>query len=230
MGCTASLKYGEIVLELNELKLVTASNLIRLRTQKGLTQAELGAMLNYSDKTISKWERGAAIPDAYVLTQLADIFSVSVDYLLSSHDAWENPEELAQQAEDSPVAEQAEAERRYSENMICALTVASVWTACTIAFVVLWLTADIIWWQIFAIAMPISLLVLIILMSVFKKFAYLQYSISLFVISIFAMLYCIEPERNAWQLFLVCVPAVAVVFLACNIHKTPLKRRKHGTK
>ena len=40
------MKYGEIVLELNELKLVTASNLIRLRTQKGLTQAELGAMLN----------------------------------------------------------------------------------------------------------------------------------------------------------------------------------------
>lgn len=222
------MKYGEIILELNELKLVTASNLIRLRTQKGLTQAELGAMLNYSDKTISKWERGAAIPDAYVLTQLADIFSVSVDYLLSSHDAWENPEE--QQAEDVPAAEQTEAERRYSENMICALTVASVWTACTIAFVVLWLAADIIWWQIFAIAMPISLLVLIILMSVFKKLAYLQYSISLFVISIFAMLYCIAPERNAWQLFLVCVPAVAVVFLACNIRKTPLNLRKRGTK
>lgn len=222
------MKYGEIILELNELKLVTASNLIRLRTQKGLTQAELGAMLNYSDKTISKWERGAAIPDAYVLTQLADIFSVSVDYLLSSHDAWENPEE--QQTEDVPAAEQTEAERRYSENMICALTVASVWTACTIAFVVLWLAADIIWWQIFAIAMPISLLVLIILMSVFKKIAYLQYSISLFVISIFAMLYCIAPERKAWQLFLVCVPAVAVVFLACNIRETPFKRRKHGTK
>ena len=75
----------------NELKLVAASNLIRLRTAKGLTQAELGAMLNYSDKTISKWERGEAIPDAYVLTRLSDIFSVSVDFLLSSHDEWERP-------------------------------------------------------------------------------------------------------------------------------------------
>lgn len=217
-------------MDLNELKLVTASNIIRLRTQNGFTQAELGAKLNYSDKTISKWERGAAIPDAYVLTQLADIFGVTVDYLLSSHDAWENPAEEAARPTDANSSEQAEAERRYSENMICALTVASVWTACTIAFVVLWLAADIIWWQIFAIAMPISLLVLIILMSVFKKFAYLQYSISLFVISIFAMLYFIAPERNAWQLFLICVPAVAVVFLACNIHKTPLTRRRNKTK
>lgn len=217
-------------MDLNELKLVTASNIIRLRTQSGFTQAELGAKLNYSDKTISKWERGAAIPDAYVLTQLAVIFDVTVDYLLSSHDAWENPAEEAAQPTDAHLSEQTEAERRYSENMICALTMASVWTACTIAFVVLWIAGDIIWWQIFAIAMPISLLVLIILMSVFKKYAYLQYSISLFVISIFAMLYFIAPAPNPWQLFLICVPAVAVVFLACNIHKTPLTRRKSKTK
>ena len=53
-------------MDLNELKLVTASNIIRLRTGRGLTQAELGALLNYSDKTISKWERGEAIPDALI--------------------------------------------------------------------------------------------------------------------------------------------------------------------
>ena len=67
-------------MDLNELKLVTASNIIRLRTGRGMTQAELGARLNYSDKTISKWERGEAIPDAFVLTQLAELFGVSVDF------------------------------------------------------------------------------------------------------------------------------------------------------
>ena len=76
-------------MQLDELKLVTAGNLINLRTGAGMTQAELGAKLNYSDKSISKWERGEAIPDAYVLTQMADLFGVSVDYILSSHDAWE---------------------------------------------------------------------------------------------------------------------------------------------
>ena len=80
-------------MELSELKLISASNIIRLRTEAGMTQAELGAKLNYSDKTISKWERGEAIPDAYVLTQLAAMFGVTVDYLLSSHDAWDAPQE-----------------------------------------------------------------------------------------------------------------------------------------
>ena len=38
---------------MDELKLVVASNLIRLRQQAGMTQAELGEKLNYSDKTVS---------------------------------------------------------------------------------------------------------------------------------------------------------------------------------
>ena len=65
-------------MQLSELKLISASNIIKLRTGAGLTQAELGEKLNYSDKTISKWERGEAIPDAYVLTQMAEIFGVTV--------------------------------------------------------------------------------------------------------------------------------------------------------
>ena len=79
-------------MQLSELKLIFASNLIRLRTQSGMKQAELGAQLNYSDKSVSKWERGEAIPDAWVLTRLAEIFDVTVDYLLSSHDKWVPPE------------------------------------------------------------------------------------------------------------------------------------------
>lgn len=46
---------------MEELKLITASNLIRLRTAAGLTQAELGKRINYSDKSISKWERGVSL-------------------------------------------------------------------------------------------------------------------------------------------------------------------------
>ena len=72
---------------MDELKLIFASNLIRLRTAAGMTQAELGEQLNYSDKSISKWERGEAIPDAAVLKRMSEIFGVTVDYLLNEHDA-----------------------------------------------------------------------------------------------------------------------------------------------
>lgn len=210
------------LLELNELKLVSASNIIKLRQGAGLTQAELGARLNYSDKTISKWERGEAIPDAFVLTQLAAMFNVTVDYLLSSHDAWEAPAE----PEEEPVEPATPADREYSENMITALVFVSIWTACILAFVTLWLAANIVYWQIFAIALPVSLLVVMILMCVFKKRAALQYIIAAFVFSIFVMLYFVLPGTRPWQLFLIGVPAVVIVFLACNIQRRPRKRKK----
>ena len=119
-----------MALLLSELKLISASNIIRLRTQAGLTQAELGEKLNYSDKTISKWERGEAIPDAYVLTQMAEIFGVTVDYLLSTHDAWENPNQQE---------EQEQGMSRHSVNMIIAIAVLGVWTMALSVFVLLWL-------------------------------------------------------------------------------------------
>jgi transcriptional regulator with XRE-family HTH domain len=195
-----------------ELKLTSASNIINLRTAAGLTQAELGAKLNYSDKTISKWERGEAIPDAYVLTQLAEIFGVTVDYLLSSHDKWVPPE----QEEEAP---------QYSRGMIYAVAILSVWTMALIAFVVLWLVG-IIWWPVFAVALTASALVYLILSVIFKRTRNLQYILAGLVLSVFILLYVLTlPLGNHWQLFLILIPAEALVFLACNIKKKPKKRK-----
>ena len=68
---------------MDELKKTVAKNITALRTSQHMTQFELGEMINYSDKAISRWERGEAVPDAYVLLQLAGIFGVTVDYLLA---------------------------------------------------------------------------------------------------------------------------------------------------
>ena len=50
----------------NNFKSIVAQNIYYLRTQSSMTQFELGEKLNYSDKAISKWERGDGIPDAFV--------------------------------------------------------------------------------------------------------------------------------------------------------------------
>ena len=55
----------------------------KLRKQKGLTQYELGEMLNVSDKTISKWESGQGYPEITQFPNLAKVFGVSIDYLFS---------------------------------------------------------------------------------------------------------------------------------------------------
>lgn len=202
-------------MQLSELKLISASNIIKLRTGAGLTQAELGEKLNYSDKTISKWERGEAIPDAYVLTQIAEIFGVTVDYLLSSHDAWESPEQQEEK-------EQKQAERQYSIDMIIAISVLGVWTMALTIFVLLWLF-DIILWQTFIVALPVSILTYMVLICVFHRRRQLQYVIAAFVLSLFILLYFTLPMQKPWQLFLIAIPAEIIVFLSCNIHRRPRK-------
>ncbi len=70
---------------MNDLKEIIAGNLIRLRQEVGLTQAQLAEMLNYTDKAVSKWERGESIPDLRVLIQLADIYHITVDDIVNEH-------------------------------------------------------------------------------------------------------------------------------------------------
>ena len=195
-------------MELSELKLVSASNIIRLRTEAHLTQAELGAKLNYSDKTISKWERGEAIPDAYVLTQIAALFDVSVDYLLSSHDKWEAPIEEDEQMK----------KPRYSEWKIILLAVISVWTGFLTAFVALWIFG-IIWWEIFLVALPASIVVLTVLLSVFRRRRYLSWCISALVFSILLLIFAVIPDMRWCQLLILSIPAELIVFLSFHLRE-----------
>ena len=68
-----------------ETREIIALNISALRKNAKLTQAELAEKLNYTDKAVSKWERGDSVPDVLVIKELADLFSVSVDYFLSEH-------------------------------------------------------------------------------------------------------------------------------------------------
>lgn len=65
-----------------QIKKCFAQRLAELRKNKGMTQIQLAESLNYSDKAVSKWERGESIPDAYTLLKIAKLFGVSVDLLL----------------------------------------------------------------------------------------------------------------------------------------------------
>ena len=198
-------------MQLSELKLVTASNIIKLRTGRGLTQAELGAMLNYSDKTISKWERGEAIPDAYVLTQIAEIFGVTVDSLLSTETHWQPPE-----PEKKP-------ELSYSSDVIIAIAVIGVWTLALTAFVALWL-AHIICWQIFVVTLPVSILTYLVLICKFHQTKYLQFVVALFVLSLFVMVYLLFFHANPWQIYLIAILAEVIVFLSFRVRRRPPRK------
>ena len=72
---------------MEDLKNIIAGNIGQLRRQANMTQIELAERLNYSDKAVSKWERGESIPDILTLMELAQLFDVTVDDLLKDHNA-----------------------------------------------------------------------------------------------------------------------------------------------
>ena len=67
----------------NEFKQIVARNITMFRKANGLTQLELAEKLNYSDKAISKWERGESLPDVYMLQVIANMFGISLNDLVS---------------------------------------------------------------------------------------------------------------------------------------------------
>ena len=77
-------------------KALIASNIQYLRTSANLTQADLADKINYSDKAVSKWERGESLPDFFVMKQIADLFGVSLDFFFEEHSGKEVPEEVVE--------------------------------------------------------------------------------------------------------------------------------------
>lgn len=69
---------------MKDIKNTVAKNISTLRQMNNMTQTELGEKLNYSDKTISKWERGESTPDISVLVEIASMFGVTLDSLVRS--------------------------------------------------------------------------------------------------------------------------------------------------
>ena len=108
---------------MEELKSVIARNIASLRQKAGLTQLELAEKLHYSDKAVSKWERGESLPDVGVLKQIADLFHVTLDSLLQTEAAASPPE--------IPGAS------RHTRRLIVAITLTGVLALAFITFLVL---------------------------------------------------------------------------------------------
>ena len=192
---------------MDDLKVITASNIINLRTAKGMTQAELGELLNYSDKSVSKWERAEAVPDAYVLKKMSGIFGVSVDYLLSSHDSWERPESFKKE------------ERNFHSNVITILVIFGIWTLAFLIYIIGWLL-EANWWLLFVYAVPVSLITFLVLNSVWEQGKNNRHIIYALVASIFITVYITFRSYNPWQILLLLIPAELIVFLSFFIKKS----------
>lgn len=141
-------------MESENWQLKLGQNLSRLRREKGLTQTELGEKLNYSDKTISKWERGEGMPDVNVLIQLAEMFGVTLNDMVG---VWEKNEPAR---EEELLRKQAlpRRERIAGHAALLIIMESTIWLAALIVFFVLMLVLPQLGksWIAFIIALPVS--------------------------------------------------------------------------
>ncbi len=191
---------------MKDIRPIVAANLSYFRKESGLTQLELAQKLNYSDKAISRWERGDTLPDINVLYELCNFYGITLDTL-----TMEDPElpEKVYGKDSTPY-----------KVVAMLLSVAIVWICATITFVYSNLANNgEYYWMVFVWAVPIMCVVLrvagrSILNSVLKAIID-----SIFAWSFLACIYLELLSYNIWMIFLPGVPIQMVIILWMKMKK-----------
>lgn len=167
-----------------------AANMAHYRKLHNMTQSELAEKILYSDKSVSKWERAEGVPDIYVLTLLADLFSVSVNDLIS---------------ENAPFPAPSEGNLNKNRIMILLLTIGLVWLAATVTYTGLQVFASqLTWaWYSFIVAIPASLVLCVIFTSLWWGLRSRFFAVSGLIWAIAAAVYILLPLTNVDLIFAV---------------------------
>lgn len=174
-----------------------AKNLAYYRKNVGMTQAEVAEKINYSDKSISKWESGNGVPDIYVLIQLASLFDVTVNDLIG--------------ISTSQTAEKNRKSRDKLRLLIMLLSSGIVWLVATLGFVICEIVApQRQWWLFFMFAVPVNAILLIIFSGVWKykilNFLSMSALIWTTIVSLDLIMAIVLPELELWVLYLLGAP------------------------
>ena len=219
-------------MEIDKLKLQIGSNISMYRKRAGLTQAGLAEKLNYSDKAVSKWERGESVPDVLTLAQLADQFDITVNDLLSDPEALpDHPTNL--EAAMTKVSEKA-LKRKADKGIILKLSSLLVWFVALFFYVILSsfeLTAP-YRHILFFYAIPTNAIVLLSLRSAWHDFRWNKVLISIIVwgslLSLYATLFLFW-KVHLWKIFLLGIPGQMAILLWFKLFK-PAKEKSDAPK
>ena len=212
-----------------KLKKDIGINIMTYRKRQGLTQAGLAEKLNYSDKAVSKWERGESIPDVLTMMQLAELFGVQVDDLLA--DPNRLPEKSGAVVGKMEKAVEKTLKRKADKQSILGLSSLLVWVVALFVFVVVSSLRIEKSWIAFIYAIPANAIVLLCLRSAWHDFRWNKTLISVIVwgglLSIYMSL-LLFANVNIWKLFLLGVPGQLAVFLWFRMFRKQPKEEQNG--
>lgn len=212
-----------------KLKSQLGANIAAYRKRARMTQASLAERLNYSDKAVSKWERGESIPDLPTIVQLAELFEVRVDDLLV--DPNELPENGSKVEQIMSRAVEKTLKRKANKNIILGLSSILVWFVAMLSFVIcssLDLEKS---WVAFIYAIPVDAIVMLSLRSAWKDFRWNQGLVSAlvwgFLLSVYISL-LLFTGKNIWKIFLLGIPGQIAVLLWFRLFRGVPKEEQNG--
>ena len=179
-------------------------NLVLLRKSKKLTQQEFAKIFNYSDKAVSRWERGDSLPSIEVLSQICDYYGVEFEWLIHENTKIE--------------VSNANLNIWYRIGIILLFAV-SIFTLATVGFVYLQLSQGWYFYQLFVWAVPISLSIACYFTKKWNMFncyfAFLSACMWTTLIAIFVQALPI----TIWPIFLIGIPLQIIFILLFLMRK-----------
>ena len=200
---------------MNDIKNIVAHNIAELRKAANMTQLELAEKLNYSDKAVSKWEHGDSIPDVTVLLDIADLFGVTLDFLVrTAH----TPDELKKRFLKP---------RKYSRRVIMLLSILCVWFVAVLSFILvslIWPDAQHVWLS-FIYAIPASAIVWLVLNSVWfnRKVNYFIISLLMWTAILSIHLSLLLAGHNTSIIYIIGIPSQIIILVWSFLKKRPKK-------
>ena len=199
--------------EEQRLKQRIAANLIYYRKLNNMTQTELAERINYSDKSVSKWERASGVPDIFVLSLLAKLYGVSVSDFLE--EKW--PEyQLPSPGKNTP------------RIIIFLLGSGIAWLVATIVFTGLRLFIPSFEkaWLAFIFAIPVCGIIAVVFSFLWWRIAVQLLSVSLLLWSLALCIQLTVPVNDIALIYVIAAVAQVLVLLWFLLKKK-MSRRRH---
>ena len=191
---------------MTEIKKNISSNLVTLRKINNYKQSEIAKKLNYSDKTISKWETGEVMPSIQNLVELCKLYNVTLDEIISTN--------LTSKSQGANIIKQ-----NTDKFAISLLAVSAIWILATIVYVYGKILSGVSLWQVFVWAVPASMVVSIVFNTLWgnKKINYVF--ISILIWTLIASIYLQFLQFNLIPLFFIGIPCQVAILLWSRIKK-----------
>lgn len=201
---------------MEQINEILSSNLIKLRKYFKYTQAELAEKLQYSDKTISKWETGEIIPSLENLIKICELYDVTLDEITKPL-----PDEMFSGVHKYNYQIQ-------NEIIITTLAIVAVWLIMTIIFVYSQIINGINNWIVFVWALPISCLTALYFNKIWGKRKFVFIILSIFLWSLITSIFLQFLKYNLFPIYFIGIPLQAAIILWSNLKLSP--RQKHSKK